>query len=113
MTRVHAIHGTIVSIPVRHRIVSSVRDTDRVINVLVEGTSYLDMFDPSAHCLFGRGDLPRRFEGWEILRGERQEFPAPHGTVKSFGTSWPSRIICATQKARVETPGAIETDMVL
>lgn len=36
MTRVHAIHGTIVSIPVRHRIVSSVRDTDRVINVLVE-----------------------------------------------------------------------------
>src|SRR5260221_10851023 len=35
-----------------------------------------------------------------------------NGTVRSFGTFSPFRIICATQKARVETPGAIETDMV-
>ncbi len=30
------IRGTIVAVPVRHRIVSAVRETDRVINVLVE-----------------------------------------------------------------------------
>ena len=35
-----------------------------------------------------------------------------NGTVRSFGTSLPSRICCATQKASVETPGAIETDIV-
>src|SRR4030095_13540434 len=35
-----------------------------------------------------------------------------NGTVRSLGTSLPSRICCATQKASVETPGAIETDMV-
>src|SRR5690606_6495524 len=28
-----------------------------------------------------------------------------NGTTRSFGTSLPSRIICATQKASVETPG--------
>ena len=35
-----------------------------------------------------------------------------YGTTRSCGTSLPARICCATQKARVETPGAIETDIV-
>jgi hypothetical protein len=34
------------------------------------------------------------------------------GTIRSCGTSRPSRICWATQKASVETPGAIETDIV-
>ena len=57
-----------------------------VVNVLVEGTTYLDMFDPTGHCLFARDEIVRRFGGWEILRCEHQEFPAPHATLKSFVT---------------------------
>lgn len=34
--QITSIESTVVSLPVRHRIVSAVRDTDRVINVLVE-----------------------------------------------------------------------------
>jgi len=56
------------------------------INVLVEGTTYLDMFDPAGHCLFARDELPRRFAGWEILHLDRQDFAAPGARVKSFVT---------------------------
>lgn len=56
------------------------------VNVLVEGTTYLDMFDPSGHCLFARDELPRRFAGWEILRCVCEDFPAPGEQVKSFVT---------------------------
>ncbi len=34
--RITEVRGTIVGVPVRHRIVSAVREADRVINVLVE-----------------------------------------------------------------------------
>lgn len=57
-----------------------------VFNVLVEGTSYMDMFDPAAHCLFGAGELARRFAGWETLRLEHQDFPAPRELRKCFDT---------------------------
>lgn len=57
-----------------------------VINVLVEGTTYLEMFDPSAHCLFSRNALTERFAGWEILLCEHQDFPAANETLKSFVT---------------------------
>lgn len=57
-----------------------------VVNVLVEGTTYMDMFDPAAHCLFRRDELRERFQGWEILEEAQQDFPAPAATVKSFVT---------------------------
>jgi tellurite methyltransferase len=57
-----------------------------VVNVLVEGTTYLDMFDPQAYCLFARDGLPARFAGWDILELQEQDFPAPNGQVKSFVT---------------------------
>ena len=57
-----------------------------VVNVLVEGTTYHDMFDPSAHCLFARDELVRRFADWEMLRCDYDDFPAPHDTIKSFAT---------------------------
>jgi len=57
-----------------------------VVNVLVEGTTYLDMFDPSAHCLFGRNELSERFAAWEILDHAHEEFPAPNASLKSFVT---------------------------
>ena len=57
-----------------------------VVNVLVEGTTYLDMFDPQDHCLFSRDEMHARFAGWEIQQLEAQDFPAPNGQVKSFVT---------------------------
>jgi tellurite methyltransferase len=57
-----------------------------VVNVLVEGTTYLGMFDAAGHCLFAPDELHRRFAGWDILRDERQEFAAPGDTVKRFAT---------------------------
>jgi tellurite methyltransferase len=57
-----------------------------VVNVLVQGTTYLGMFDPSSHCLFARDALQERFADWETLRAEQQDFPGPGDTVKSFVT---------------------------
>jgi tellurite methyltransferase len=57
-----------------------------VVNVLVQGTTYMEMFDPSSHCLFPSSELLESLAGWEILRSEHQDFPAPADTVKSFIT---------------------------
>ncbi len=46
-----------------------------VVNVLVEGTTWLEMLDPSAHCLFGRGELARHFHDWTIVLNESSEYP--------------------------------------
>lgn len=56
------------------------------VNVLVEGTTYLEMFEPGEYCLFARDALARRFAGWEILHDEFAEFAAPNGQVKAFET---------------------------
>lgn len=57
-----------------------------VVNVLVEGTTYLEMFDPSGHCLFSREAMQQSFEGWEMLHREFRDFPAPQEQLKSFVT---------------------------
>jgi tellurite methyltransferase len=57
-----------------------------VVNVLVEGTTYLDMFDPQAYCLFAPDALQARFAGWETLLCKREDFPAPNGQTKAFVT---------------------------
>lgn len=57
-----------------------------VVNVLVEGTTYLDMFDPAAHCLFARGEVAKAFRGWGLLAESEDEFAAPGATVKRFET---------------------------
>jgi tellurite methyltransferase len=57
-----------------------------VVNVLVEGTTFMDMFSPEGHCLFDEAGLRERFDGWDIASCERQEFAAPHGTRKVFVT---------------------------
>lgn len=56
------------------------------INVLVQGTTYLDMFDADASCLLPRDELRERFGGWEILAEQFDDFPAPGDTRKSFVT---------------------------
>jgi tellurite methyltransferase len=57
-----------------------------VFNALVEGTTYLDMFDPSGYCLFAPEELARGLAGWEILLAEQRRFPAPEGRAKVFST---------------------------
>ena len=56
------------------------------VNVLVEGTTYLGMFDPAAFCLFGHDELSSVFEGWETVHSRHERFDAPGGTVKRFHT---------------------------
>lgn len=56
------------------------------INVLIEGTSYLDMFDPSGHCLFAPNEMERRFAGWEVLHSTFEDFEAPRNSIKRFTT---------------------------
>ena len=56
------------------------------INTLIEGTTYLDMFEPGNYCLLPRDELGQRFAGWDILHAEFRDFDAPGQTVKSFVT---------------------------
>lgn len=57
-----------------------------VVNVLVEGTTYMDMFDGDRHHLFARDELEECFAGWNILSSVHEVFPAPGGTRKVFAT---------------------------
>ena len=57
-----------------------------VVNVLVEGTTYLDMFDAGSHCLFSRAEMEARFAGWNIVHSEFSDFEAPGGKNKTFAT---------------------------
>lgn len=56
------------------------------VNVLVEGTTYLDMFEPGHYTLFGEGELVECFAGWDIRVDEVAAFPAPGETLKRFST---------------------------
>jgi tellurite methyltransferase len=58
-----------------------------VLNVLVEGTTYMAMFDAQAHCLFPRDELLSRFADWEVLDHRIEDFDAPEpGWIKRFAT---------------------------
>jgi tellurite methyltransferase len=57
-----------------------------IINVLTEGTTYLEMFDAESHCLFARHELEKRFRDWKVVLSEQREFDAPGPSKKSFST---------------------------
>jgi tellurite methyltransferase len=57
-----------------------------IVNVLVEGTTYMGMFQPDNYCLFTRDELEDRFAGWRILFSRHETFAAPGGTRKEFST---------------------------
>jgi len=57
-----------------------------IVNVLVQGTTYLDMFDPQQYCLLSAAQLQACFAGWRIERCEAGDFPAPEQRIKSFVT---------------------------
>ena len=56
------------------------------VNVLVEGTTFMDMFDPVRHCLFPADELERTFADWTLLLNRIDEFPAPGDRLKRFST---------------------------
>lgn len=57
-----------------------------VVNVLAEGTTFLDMFDPAGWHLFTREELLAPFAGWHVEALAEDDFPAPGGTLKRFLT---------------------------
>jgi tellurite methyltransferase len=57
-----------------------------IVNVLIEGTTYLDMFEPGRYYLFDENELRDRFAGWEILESKHESFDAPGATLKRFAT---------------------------
>ena len=74
-----------------HRLLDEVRLHVRpnglaIINVLIEGTTYLDMFEPGRYYLFGENELGNRFSGWHLLESRYDGFDAPGTTVKRFAT---------------------------
>jgi tellurite methyltransferase len=56
------------------------------VNVLVEGTTYPDMFAAQAHCLLGKDELRRSFAAWHVRESEFRQFAVPDGRVKPFVT---------------------------
>lgn len=57
-----------------------------VLNLLVQGTTYLDMFDPQQHCLLPAEQWRAHFAGWRIEHSATQALPAPQQRSKSFLT---------------------------
>lgn len=58
-----------------------------VVNVLIEGTTYMDMFSAEGHCLFKPEEVRDALRGWELLSYEQEEFTAPLGKIKMFATA--------------------------
>jgi tellurite methyltransferase len=67
-----------------------------IVNVLVEGTTYLGMFKADEYCLFGANEVEQVFAGWTLLLARHDSFPAPEGTRKEFAT-------VIAQKAQAQT----------
>jgi tellurite methyltransferase len=57
-----------------------------VVNVLIEGTTWLEPFEPGRRTLFAAGELERAFADWTLLDATEHEFAASGGTLKRFVT---------------------------
>ncbi|MDR2240623.1 MAG: class I SAM-dependent methyltransferase [Zoogloeaceae bacterium] len=57
-----------------------------IVNVLIEGTTWLEMFEAGRYTLFGRDEIERRFDGWRVCFSRHDEFDAPGGARKMFST---------------------------
>lgn len=56
------------------------------VNVLIEGTTFTDMFDPANHYLFGEHEAVDAFPGWTQEYSRIDTLPAPGETIKRFHT---------------------------
>jgi tellurite methyltransferase len=57
-----------------------------VVNAMIEGSTFLAMFDPGGYHLFEPGEIAAPFAGWEILHDSTEDFPAPGDRLKRFRT---------------------------
>ncbi len=57
-----------------------------IINVLVLGTTYLDMFEPDQYYLFNEDEIRQHFAEWTIVESRSHRFEAPGDTIKAFTT---------------------------
>jgi tellurite methyltransferase len=57
-----------------------------IVNVLVQGTTFMDMFDGDRYCLFASAEVDAAFTGWTTVLRRQDEFAAPNATVKRFTT---------------------------
>lgn len=57
-----------------------------IVNALVRGTTFMDMFETGHFCLLDPDEIRRAFPGWKELAWREEEFAAPRGTVKRFCT---------------------------
>lgn len=56
------------------------------VNVLIEGTTFMGMFEPDSYYLFRESELSEAFSGWKTEYHKIESFPAPNGTIKRFCT---------------------------
>ena len=56
------------------------------VNVLVEGTTWLQPFGGDPHCLLRADELRQAFADWTLRVDREQRFEAPGGTLKRFAT---------------------------
>ena len=58
-----------------------------VLNLCIEGTTFMAMFDAEAHCLFEPDALLRRFAGWRVVDHRIDEFESIEpGRIKRSST---------------------------
>lgn len=57
-----------------------------ILNVLTEGTTYMEMFDGERYCLLTRAEIEERLAGWNLLCVREETFPAPGDARKEFVT---------------------------
>lgn len=57
-----------------------------IVNVLIEGTTFMEMFEPGHFYLFGHNELAERFASWTLVDLAFESFDAPGGTRKEFCT---------------------------
>jgi tellurite methyltransferase len=57
-----------------------------VLNVLIEGTTWLEPFGDQPYCLFARDALSNECAGWQTVLSRHDDFPAPNATLKRFHT---------------------------
>ena len=57
-----------------------------MVTVLLEGTTFTDVFDGDRYHLFTPDELDRAFAGWAMQSAKRFEVPAPNGTVKRIAS---------------------------
>ena len=56
------------------------------VNVLIDGTTFMDMFDPPDYHLFHESELQAAFSGWTVEYLKLESFPAPGNTGKRVCT---------------------------